>query len=125
MGQEFAIAHPQPEAAHAELLEHGARDLKHFDVGQGALRPGDVGVALTVPGPGSTNASTGLVDAHTHPVFSGWRADEFELRTSGATYVEISEQGGGILSTVRGVREASKEELLALLLLRLDRFLDH
>ena len=66
----------------------------------------------------------GFVDAHTHPVFAGTREDEFELRTGGATYVEIARAGGGILSSVRGVRSASKEELLALLLLRLERFLE-
>lgn len=65
----------------------------------------------------------GFVDAHTHPVFAGTREDEFELRTQGATYVEIAQRGGGILSSVRGVRAASKEELLAGLLVRLDRFL--
>ena len=66
----------------------------------------------------------GFVDAHTHPVFAGTREDEFELRTRGATYVEIAAQGGGILSSVRGVRESSREVLLARLLLRLDRFLE-
>jgi imidazolonepropionase len=65
----------------------------------------------------------GLVDAHTHPVFAGTREDEFELRTRGASYVEIAQAGGGILATVRAVRAASAEELLALLLARLDRFL--
>lgn len=65
----------------------------------------------------------GFVDAHTHPVFAGTREDEFELRTRGATYVEIAQRGGGILSSVRGVRAASREELLAALLVRLDRFL--
>ncbi|MDZ4771524.1 MAG: imidazolonepropionase [Planctomycetota bacterium] len=66
----------------------------------------------------------GFVDAHTHPVFFGTREDEFEMRTRGATYVEIGLAGGGILSSVRGVRTASKEQLLALLLKRLDRFLE-
>jgi imidazolonepropionase len=65
----------------------------------------------------------GFVDAHTHPVFAGTREDEFEARTRGATYVEISAAGGGIVSSVRGVRAASREELLAGLLLRLERFL--
>lgn len=65
----------------------------------------------------------GFVDAHTHPVFFGTREDEFEMRTRGATYVEIAKAGGGILSSVRGVRAASKEELLAGLLTRLERFL--
>src|SRR5262245_28342379 len=44
----------------------------------------------------------GFVDAHTHPVFATTREDEFELRTRGATYVEIAAAGGGILSTTRG-----------------------
>jgi imidazolonepropionase len=66
----------------------------------------------------------GFVDAHTHPVFHGTREDEFELRTAGKTYVEIASQGGGILSSVRGVRRASKELLLSELLGRLDRFLE-
>ena len=65
-----------------------------------------------------------FVDGHTHPVFHGTREDEFEMRTKGATYVEISEAGGGILSSVRGVRGASKELLLAGLLRQLDQFLE-
>ena len=66
----------------------------------------------------------GLVDAHTHPVFAGTREDEFEMRTRGADYVAIAKAGGGILSTVRGVREASHDDLVARLAARLDRFLD-
>jgi imidazolonepropionase len=55
----------------------------------------------------------GFVDAHTHPVFAGNRADEFEKRAEGATYQEIAAAGGGIRSTVRRTREASEDELLA------------
>jgi len=54
----------------------------------------------------------GFVDAHTHPVFAGTRADEFEERMQGATYAEIAARGGGIRSTVRRTREASEAELL-------------
>ena len=57
-------------------------------------------------------------------MFAAGREDEFELRTSGKTYVEIAAGGGGILSSVRGVRAASKEQLLELVLGRLERFLD-
>lgn len=53
----------------------------------------------------------GLVDAHTHAVFAGNRADEFEDRALGATYQEIAAKGGGILSTVSKTRAASKSEL--------------
>jgi imidazolonepropionase len=55
----------------------------------------------------------GFVDAHTHPVFAGNRADEFEKRSSGATYQEISASGGGIRSTVRKTRAATEDELFA------------
>jgi imidazolonepropionase len=65
----------------------------------------------------------GFVDAHTHPVFAGTREEEFEQRTRGVSYLEIARAGGGILASVRGVRAASEEELLARLLVRLERFL--
>ncbi len=54
----------------------------------------------------------GFVDAHTHPVFAGTRADEFEERTRGATYQEIAARGGGIRATVRRTRAASESELV-------------
>ncbi|MGY0797904.1 imidazolonepropionase [Lysobacter sp. A286] len=54
----------------------------------------------------------GLVDCHTHLVFAGDRAREFEQRLQGASYQEIAQAGGGILSTVRAVREADEAELL-------------
>ena len=54
-----------------------------------------------------------LVDCHTHLVFAGDRAHEFELRLHGATYEDIARAGGGILSTVRAVRAASEDDLLA------------
>jgi imidazolonepropionase len=53
----------------------------------------------------------GFIDAHTHPVFAGNRADEFEQRAQGATYEEIASRGGGIRSTVRRTRCASEDEL--------------
>ncbi|MFC0677321.1 imidazolonepropionase [Lysobacter korlensis] len=55
----------------------------------------------------------GLVDCHTHLVFAGDRAREFELRLQGASYEEIARSGGGIVSTVRAVREADENTLLA------------
>ena len=64
-----------------------------------------------------------LVDCHTHLVFAGDRAHEFELRLNGASYEEIARAGGGILSTVRAVRAASEEELLAQSLPRADALL--
>lgn len=55
----------------------------------------------------------GLIDCHTHLVYGGDRAHEFELRLQGATYEEIARAGGGILSTVRATREASEDTLFA------------
>ena len=56
----------------------------------------------------------GLIDAHTHLVFAGNRANEFEMRLNGASYEEIALQGGGILSTVKACREADEAELFEL-----------
>jgi imidazolonepropionase len=53
----------------------------------------------------------GFVDAHTHPVFAGDRADEFEMRAAGRSYQEIAASGGGIRSTVLKTRAASDDEL--------------
>ncbi len=55
----------------------------------------------------------GLVDCHTHLAFGGWRADEFEQRIRGKSYLEIAREGGGIARTVRLTREASEVALLA------------
>ncbi|MDF1838108.1 MAG: imidazolonepropionase [Planctomycetota bacterium] len=65
----------------------------------------------------------GLVDAHTHPVFLGTREGEFEDRLRGKSYLEIAEGGGGILSSMLGVRNSTKEQLVQALLPRMDRFL--
>jgi imidazolonepropionase len=56
----------------------------------------------------------GFVDAHTHPIFAGNRAAEFEQRINGATYQQIAASGGGILRTVALTRAASEDELLAI-----------
>jgi imidazolonepropionase len=55
----------------------------------------------------------GLIDCHTHLVYGGQRANEFELRLNGATYEEVARAGGGIVSTVRATREASETVLAA------------
>ncbi len=65
----------------------------------------------------------GFVDSHTHLLFAGSRADEFEQRLRGLSYQEITARGGGILSTVRRVRQATKEQLKALARPRLRRML--
>lgn len=62
----------------------------------------------------------GLVDCHTHLVFGGNRAEEFEARLEGVSYEEIARRGGGILSTVNATRQATEEQLVESALLRLD-----
>ncbi|MER3429086.1 MAG: imidazolonepropionase [Pyrinomonas sp.] len=70
-----------------------------------------IGKTTRVVNVGGRVVLPGFVDAHTHAVFAGTRADEFELRAAGCTYREIAARGGGILSTVRRTRAATEEEL--------------
>jgi imidazolonepropionase len=62
----------------------------------------------------------GLIDCHTHLVHAGNRANEFEMRLAGATYEEVAKAGGGIVSSVKALRAASEDELVAQTLPRLD-----
>ncbi|HEX7337123.1 MAG TPA: imidazolonepropionase [Gemmatimonadales bacterium] len=62
----------------------------------------DAGGRLVVPG---------LIDCHTHLAFAGWRADEFEQRIRGASYLDIARAGGGIMATVRQTRAASERDI--------------
>ncbi|MEQ9198541.1 MAG: imidazolonepropionase, partial [Rhodospirillales bacterium] len=87
-----------------------------------------VGVLADVPSDHETQDATdlggrlvtpALIDCHTHLVFAGNRAREFELRLEGASYEEIARAGGGIRSTVANVRAASEDELVARSLPRL------
>jgi imidazolonepropionase len=69
---------------------------------------------------GGRLVTPGLIDCHTHVVFGGNRAREFELRQSGASYEQIARAGGGIVSTVAQTRAASEDELLRTALRRVD-----
>ncbi len=63
-----------------------------------------------------------FIECHTHTVFAGSRADEFELRNNGSSYQEIAARGGGILSTMKKTREATTAQLLAISQKRVDHF---
>ena len=95
----------------------------------GAIRDAAIGIAdgrLVYVGPrdGATEArevrrlggawvTPGLIDCHTHLVFGGQRAHEWEMRRQGKSYEDIARAGGGILSSVRATRAASEDELVA------------
>jgi imidazolonepropionase len=87
-----------------------------------------VGAASEVAIPGGAEVidcegrwvTPGLIDCHTHLVHAGNRAREFEMRLAGASYEEIARAGGGIVSSVRQVREASEADLVSQTLPRLD-----
>ena len=67
----------------------------------------------------------GFVDPHTHPVFKQTRENEFEMRINGKSYVEISQSGGGIRSSISGVRETSEEELYQLAEKRINKIISN
>ena len=74
---------------------------------------------------GGRVVTPGFVDAHSHPIWAGDRAAEFEQRLRGKTYLEILNAGGGILSTVRATRGASMGDLLSQTRPRLQRMFNH
>jgi imidazolonepropionase len=67
----------------------------------------------------------GFVDAHTHVLYCGNRAEEFAMRASGKTYVEIAKAGGGIQNSLKAVRDASEEQLIQETLPRINEMLSH
>jgi imidazolonepropionase len=96
-----------------------ARDGRIAFAGAQADFPSDADAAERIDCAGRW-ITPGLVDCHTHLVFGGNRAHEFELRLKGASYEEIARAGGGIVSTVAATRGASEAELVAGALPRLD-----
>lgn len=69
------------------------------------------------------NVLPAFIECHTHTLFAGSRAEEFELRSNGMSYLEIAQRGGGILSTMQKTRQASALKLLTETQKRVDRFL--
>jgi imidazolonepropionase len=120
---------PKRGAAMGELgiIEDGAvavRDGRIALVGRSAKVRSQVVAEEELDASGKV-VMPGFVDPHTHLVFAGDRAGEFEQRIKGATYLEIMAAGGGIMSTVRATRAASVEQLVEESRARLDRMLAH
>jgi imidazolonepropionase len=96
------------------IVEDGALAVKDGQLAYAGPRAGlPAGAAREERDAGGAWITPGLIDCHTHLVFAGDRADEFERRLQGATYEEIVRGGGGIRSTVAKTRAASDERLVA------------
>src|ERR1019366_8896001 len=105
-----------PEMRELAIVPGGAmliRDGRIHAIGSRAGMERVVSADAQIVDAGGRIVLPGFVDAHTHPVFAGTRAGEFEQRAEGATYAEIAAAGGGISSTVRRTREAPEADLLA------------
>jgi imidazolonepropionase len=105
------------------LIEDGAILIEN-----GLIAWAGPAAAIPLSGGGSVDlggrlVTPGLIDCHTHVVFAGDRAREFEMRLQGASYEEVALAGGGIISTVRATRAANEGELLAAALQRVDLML--
>ncbi len=107
-------AHCGPEQAEIKYYKDAwiavADDGTIAAVGEGDV-PAEYAQADTVTDACGKLVTPGLVDAHTHLVFGGWREHELALKLKGVAYLDILAQGGGILSTVRNTRKATEEEL--------------
>ncbi len=99
------------------LIEHGAIALHNGRIawigGMDALPDAPDALAGVVESLDGALVTPGLIDCHTHLVFGGDRAHEFDLRLNGASYEEIARTGGGIVSSVNATRAASEEQLFA------------
>jgi imidazolonepropionase len=120
IGQLATLAGPARPRVGAELRELGlmadaallVEDGRITAAGPYAELRGRIPAGATEIDAQGRCVTPGFVDAHTHLVFAGNRAAEFEQRIGGATYQQIAAAGGGILSTVRLTRAASEEDLL-------------
>lgn len=117
-----AIATMAPSDHPYGLIQHGAIVVDRGEiawVGPVSDLPDDHASLETID-LGGRLVTPGLIDCHTHVVFAGNRAEEFEMRLNGASYEEVARAGGGIISTVRATRQASVEELVHSALPRVD-----
>lgn len=121
-GQVATLAPDRPGLGLIENAAIAVRDGRIAFVGAVADLPAGWDAAEEIS-LGGRLVTPGLIDCHTHLVYAGSRAHEFELRLAGASYEEIARAGGGIVSTVKATRAASEDELISASLPRLDRLI--
>ena len=100
-----------------------ARDGRIVYAGHESDMPADLAHGAEIVDCRGRLVTPGLIDCHTHLVYAGNRASEFEMRLAGATYEEVARAGGGIVSSVKALRAASADELVRQTLPRLDALL--
>ena len=114
------LAENAPGLGIVEAGAVAARDGRIVFAGPEADMPSGLGDGPDIKDCGGRWITPGLIDCHTHLVHAGNRANEFEMRLAGATYEEVARAGGGIVSSVKALRAASEDELVAQSLPRLD-----
>ena len=115
------LATMQPGAAPYGLIDRGAVAVEGDRiVWAGPEAEAPPGAAQDMGGRLMTPA---LIDCHTHVVYGGQRAKEFEMRLNGASYEEVAKAGGGIVSTVAATRAASEDDLVTQALRRVDQMI--
>ena len=102
------------------LIENGVIEISDDVVSWVGSEENYQGDKTNMENLGGRLVTPGLIDCHTHLVFGGDRAREFEMRLKGASYEEISKAGGGIVSTMKATRSSSLDELVESALPRLD-----
>jgi len=119
-----------PEMGKLKLIENGAvavidDKIVAVDTTENVLKKVAITGETIVIDAGGKTVTPGLIDPHTHPVFFETREMEFEWRALGKGYQEIAAAGGGIRSSVRSLRRATKAQLIEVVLPRMKRFLEN
>ena len=125
--QGAAKARTGEEMENLAIIENGTIALsegKIVEVGKSEIISSKYTAEKTIDAAGKV-VMPGFVDPHTHPVFFATRENEFEMRIKGRTYVEISQSGGGIRSSIAGVRHAGEDELFELSKKRIEKIISN